>query len=158
MKSLLLALLVSVSAFAQPVVGPEVASAPLANLDDYAIAPQRDGFVFAWTAEGRLFASHLDPSLHVSAPPFQLPQIDPEGTAVMRAIASNGTSVLVAWHERRAGYSEHAFIALLTADAQTLVKGPVTSTSSTPATCGTSSTRTSTRKRGSSSAAISAVR
>lgn len=124
MKSLLLALLFSVSALAQPVVGPEVTSAPLANLDDYAITPQRDGFVLAWTAEGRPFAAHLDGTLHVTAPPLDLPLLDPAASAVLPAVASNGTSVLVIWHERRRGYGETAFMAVLSADARTLVKGP----------------------------------
>ena len=124
MKYLFLFLL-SVSALAQPVVGPEVVSSPTANLDDYALAPQRDRFVFAWTAAGRLYASQLDPSLHINAAPFQLPLVDPAAAAVLPAIASNGTSVLVAWHERRAGYGELTYIALLSADARTLVKGPV---------------------------------
>jgi hypothetical protein len=124
MRRLLLALLLAASAAAQPVVGPEVTSAPLSNLDDYAIAPQRDGFVLAWTAEGRLFAGHLDATLHITAPPLTVPLFDPNATAALPAIASNGRSILVAWHERRAGYGETAFIALLTADGQRLVKGP----------------------------------
>lgn len=124
MKSLLLALFISVSALAQPVVGPEVTSAPLVNLDDYAIAPQRDGFVLAWTAEGRLFAGHLDASLHITAPPLELPLYTAAATASLPAIASNGTSVFVAWHELRVGISETAFMALLSADAQTLTQGP----------------------------------
>ena len=124
MKSLLLALLLSISALAQPVVGPEVASAPLTNLDDYAIAPQRDGFVLAWTADGRLFAAHLDRTLHMTAPPLTLPLFDSAATAALPAIASNGTSVFVAWHERRQGFGETAYMAVLSAGAQTLVKGP----------------------------------
>jgi hypothetical protein len=44
----------------------------------------------------------------------------------MPAIASNGTSVLVAWHEQRLGYPQFTFIALLTPDARTIVKGPLT--------------------------------
>ena len=126
MKTFLFALLFSVSALAQPVVGPEVVSSPIASLDDYALAPQRDGFVFAWTAAGRLYASQLDPSLHIAAAPLQVPLVDPAALAVLPAIASNGTSVLVAWHERRAGYGELTYIALLSADARTLLKGPVT--------------------------------
>ncbi len=124
MKSLLLALLFSASALAQPVVGPEVTSAPLANLDDYAIAPQRDGFVFAWTAEGRLFAGHLDATLQLTAPPLQVPLYTPTGTASLPAIASNGTSVFVAWHEQVGRLGETAYMAVLSADAHALVKGP----------------------------------
>ncbi len=124
MKSALLVLIFTASALAQPVVGPEVTSAPLANLDDYAIAPQRDGFVLAWTAGGRLFAAHLDGTLHVAAPPLDLPLFDPAASAVLPAVASNGTSVFVVWHERRRGYGETAFMAVLSADARTLVKGP----------------------------------
>ena len=126
MKALVLAFLLATSAAAQPVVGPEVTSSPIANLDDYALAPQRDGFVFAWTAAGHLYASQLDPSLHAVAAPFQLPLDDPAASATVPAIASDGTSVLIAWHERRAGYGELTYIALLSADARTLIKGPVT--------------------------------
>src|SRR6476646_5541157 len=99
MKTFLAALLFSVSALAQPVVGPEITSAPIANLDDYAIAPQRDAFVFAWTAAGRVYAGHLDATLHLTAPPLQLPLADPLAAAATPAITTNGTSVLVAWHE-----------------------------------------------------------
>jgi hypothetical protein len=124
MRYLLAALLFSVSALGQPVVGPEVVSAPIPNLDDYAIAPQRDAFVFAWTAAGRLYTGHLDATLHLTAPPFQLPLADPLAAAATPAIATNGTSVFIAWHERRIGAGETAYMALLSADAQTMVKGP----------------------------------
>lgn len=126
MKSLLVILLLSVSALAQPVVGPEMTSTPIEKLDDYALAPQRDGFVLAWTAAGRMHAAHLDASLHPTAPALELPFVDPAAAAVMPAIASNGTSVLVAWHEQRLGYAESTFIALLTPDARTILQGPLT--------------------------------
>jgi hypothetical protein len=122
--SILLSAFLAVSALAQPVVGPEVVSSPIANLDDYALAPQRGGFVVAWTAEGRLFAGHLDATLHITAPPLELPLFEEAATASLPAIASTGRSVLVAWHERKVGVGETAFMALLSADAQTLVKGP----------------------------------
>lgn len=124
MKMFLLSLLVAATAAAQPVVGPEVRSAAIENLDDYAIAPQRDGFVLAWTANGRLFAGHLDSSLQITAPPLTVPLFDPAAAAALPAIASNGTSVFVAWHERRAGFGETAYMALLSADARTFVRGP----------------------------------
>lgn len=125
MKSFVFALLLAASVFAQPVVGPVVTSDPLDNLDDYVIAPQRDGFVLAWTSAGRLYAGRLDATLHLTSPPLLLPLTQPGTNAATPAIASNGTSVLVAWHERRAGYAEFAFIALLSPDAQTLIKGPL---------------------------------
>ena len=124
MKTLLLSLFIAASALGQPVVSLEITSAPIENLDDYAIAPQRDGFVFVWTAGGRLYAARLDAALHIVAAPLVLPLSDSAAEAVRPAIASDGKSVLVAWHERRAGYGETAYVALLSGDAQALLKGP----------------------------------
>ena len=112
------------AAFAQPVVGPEVSTPPLEGLGEASLAPQHDGFVLAWEQAGRIYAGHLDATLHLTASPLQLPLFDAAATAILPAVASNGTSVLVVWHERRPGYDEWTYLALLSADAQTLLRGP----------------------------------
>ncbi|HEX3580915.1 MAG TPA: hypothetical protein VH087_04075 [Thermoanaerobaculia bacterium] len=122
MKTLLFTLLLATSAVAQPVVGPEVASAPLPSLGDFAVAPQRDGFVIAWEQGGRIYAGQLDSSLHLTAAPLELPVTDSRAVASSPAIASDGTTVLVAWHELM--ISETNAVALLTPDAQLLLRGP----------------------------------
>jgi hypothetical protein len=123
-KALFFALFITSAALAQPVVGPEVTTPPLEGLGDFSVAPQRDGFAFAWEQAGRINAGHLDATLHLTANPLQLPLFDSAATALLPAVASNGTSVLVVWHERRPGYLESAYLALLSADAQTLLRGP----------------------------------
>ncbi len=123
MRAFLLTLLIATSALAQPVVGPEVRSTPIEALDDYDIAPQHDGFVLAWTAGGRLYTGHLDATLHLTGAPFLIPLVDPRTAAVTPAIASDGTSVMVAWHERRTGFAEFAYVAVLSPDADKYLAG-----------------------------------
>lgn len=123
-KALFFAFFITTAALAQPVVGPEVMTPPLIGLGDVSLAPQHDGFVLAWEQAGRIYAGHLDATLHLTASPLQLPLFDAAATAILPAVASNGTSVLVAWHERRPGYDEWTYVALLSADAQTLLRGP----------------------------------
>ena len=119
-----LTLFLTAGAVAQPVVGPEVTSTTIEALDDYDIAPQHDGFVLAWTAGGRLYTGHLDSTLHLTGAPFQIPLVDPTTAAVTPAIASDGTTVMVAWHERRTGYAEFSYVAVLSANADAYLVGP----------------------------------
>src|ERR1700756_4689438 len=119
MKALLLAFLFAATAAAQPVVGPEVISSPIEALDDFAVAPEHDGFVLAWTAAGHLYTGHLDSTLHLTGTPLLVPLVDPRTAAVTPAIASDGTSVMVAWHERHVGWAEFTYVAILSADAET---------------------------------------
>jgi hypothetical protein len=138
MKALLLTLLMTTAALAQPVVGPEVTTPPLTALGDISLAPQSGGFVVAWEQAGRIYAGHLDATLHLTGALLELPRVNPPTQASSPAIASNGTSVLVAWHERGLGYADSTSVAVLSADAQTLRRGPLSINLTTAAPLATS--------------------
>lgn len=121
MKAFLFALLLATSAGAQLVVGPEVLSTPIDRLGDIALAPQRGGFVVAWEAAGRIYAGHLDDALQATGPILTLPLSDPQASATSPAIATNGSTVLVAWQEH---HPDVNVVATLNADASVLLYGP----------------------------------
>src|SRR6476659_11249702 len=89
MKALLLTLFVTTAALAQPVVGPEVTTPPLTALGDISLAPQSDGFVVAWEQAGRIYAGHLDATLHLTGALFELPRVNAPTQASSPAIAGN---------------------------------------------------------------------
>ena len=128
MNALLFALLLSVT-------GPEV-SVPVNNLGDLALVPLRDGFVMAWSDGPRIYTEHLDANLQATNAPFSFPLVVP-GPVTSLALASNGTSVLVTWHELRGPNFEAQYAAILDAGAQSMLAGPLfTSIGTQPAAAG----------------------
>ncbi len=124
MKHLLLALLLSVSALAQPVVGPEVATAPLEGFGSCSIVPQRDGYVLAWEQGGRVHTGHLDSALHLTDRDLLLPLGDDSDSASLPTVASNGSTVVVAWRETSPSGTSATYLATLTSNASVLLYGP----------------------------------
>ena len=98
-------LLLASAAIAQPVVMPEVALPPM-ELGDAAITPLRDGFVAAWSDADRIHVAHLDATLHATDPTLDLLLATSISRVSALAIATNGSSVLLAWNETRPGAFE----------------------------------------------------
>lgn|GEM_PF-2328670 len=115
--------LLATAALAQPVVGPEVVSPPLTAFDGASIAPLRDGYVIAWSEDGRIRAGHLDATLHLTGAMLDLPVYDADGAARRPSVATTGTSVLVAWEEIGPSF-DGTIIASLSPDAGRLTNGP----------------------------------
>ncbi|HEX3110448.1 MAG TPA: hypothetical protein VHU41_15235, partial [Thermoanaerobaculia bacterium] len=63
----------AIPVFAQPVVGPEVTSAPMDGVGQFALAPQRDGFILAWEQNGRIHVGPLDSALQLQGGALELP-------------------------------------------------------------------------------------
>src|ERR1043165_3131993 len=81
------------------VAGPEI-SIPAHDPGDLALVPLRDGFVMAWSDGPRIYTERLDANLQAAGSPFSFPLVAP-GSVSSLALASNGTSVLITWHELR---------------------------------------------------------
>ncbi|HEX3110447.1 MAG TPA: hypothetical protein VHU41_15230 [Thermoanaerobaculia bacterium] len=135
MKTLLLALLVATSAAAQPVVGPEVKSATLPAVGDAALLPHGSGYLIAWSEADRINVAHLDATLQATDAPFSVLLPPPSAQPTFVTLASNGSSILVVWKEKPAGYADSTFAATLTEDAKTLLAPPqfLNATPTTPA-------------------------
>ncbi|HEX3111098.1 MAG TPA: hypothetical protein VHU41_18495 [Thermoanaerobaculia bacterium] len=116
MNALLFALLLSVS-------GPET-SIPVHDLGDLALVPVRDGFVIAWSDGPRIYTEQLDANLQATNAPFSFPLVVPSSVTSL-ALASNGTSVLVTWHELRASNGEAQYAAILDSGARSIIAGPL---------------------------------
>ena len=101
MKALLLTLFVTTAALAQPVVGPEVTTPPLTALGDISLAPQSDGFVVAWEQAGRIYAGHLDATLHLTGALFELPRVNAPTRAYRTGLRRSATSGTPASSTRR---------------------------------------------------------
>ena len=105
------------------VAGPEVTT-PVHDLGDLALVPVRGGFVMAWSDGPRIYTEHLDANLQATNAPFSFPLVVP-GAVTSLALASNGTSVLVTWHELRSPSTEAQYAAILDVDAQSMRYGPL---------------------------------
>jgi len=116
MNAVLLALLLSVA-------GPETSIA-VGDLGDLALVPVRDGFVIAWSDGPRIYAEQLDANLQPANAPFSFPLVVPSSVSSL-ALASNGTSVLVTWHEVRGPNVEAQYAAILDSGARSIVAGPL---------------------------------
>ena len=108
---------------AQPIVGPEVVTPPLAAFGGASIAPIRDGYVIAWSEGGRIRAGHLDSTLHLTGTLLELPLYQFAGSARHPSVATIGTSVLVAWEETGPSF-DGTIIASLSPDVRELIHGP----------------------------------
>lgn len=111
------------SAMAQPVVGPEVATPPIAAFGGASVAPLRDGYAIVWSEQGRIRAGHLDATLHLTGALLDLPLYQGGGTAKRPSVATTGTSVLVAWEETAPSF-DGTIVASLSPDVGRLTKGP----------------------------------
>ncbi len=123
-KAFLFALFVATSVAAQPVVGPEVSSPPIAGLTDYALAPLRDGYFLAWAQEGHLYAGRLDSTLHLTATPADIPLSTPSSEARSLTVATNGTSALLAWNEDNPPFHV-TYAATVRTDTPVVLAGPL---------------------------------
>lgn len=124
MKTLFLALLVATSAAAQPVVGPEVTSAPMDGVGQFALAPHRDGFILAWEQNGRIHVGRLDSALQLEGGALELPISDPSRNASSPSVATNGTTALIAWHEYVFGQLDINVVATVLTQPVTLLHRP----------------------------------
>lgn len=118
MRTFLFALLVATSAVAQPVVGPEVKSAPIDNLGDAALLPQGDGYLIAWSQGDHINVGHLDATLHETDAPFTFSTLPSEPVSFV-TLATTGRSILVAWKQPRPGV-DVTYAATLTPDAKSI--------------------------------------
>jgi hypothetical protein len=127
-NALFLALLLSVA-------GPE-ASIPVRDLGDLALVPVRGGFIMAWSDGPRIYTEQLDANLQATKAPFSFPLVVPSSVTSL-ALASNGTSVLVTWHEARGVNLDAQYAAILDPGVQSILAGPLfTSTGTQPAAAG----------------------
>lgn len=107
------------------VAGPQI-STPVQDLGDVAIVPVRDGFVMAWSDGPRIYAERLDANLNAlqtTGAPFSFPLVMP-GTVSSILLASNGTSVLVTWHEQQLEGVGAQYASILDPDARSMLYGP----------------------------------
>ena len=116
MNALSLALLLTLT-------GPEV-SRPVHNLGDFALVPVRDGFVMAWSEGMHIYAARLDGDLHPSGTPFSFPLVL-QTSVTSLAVADDGASILVVWHEVAGVNTEAVYSATLDGDAQSMIAGPL---------------------------------
>jgi hypothetical protein len=110
--------------FAQPVVGPEVTSAPMDGVGQFALAPQRDGFVIAWEQNGRIHMGRLDSALQLEGDAIQLPIGEAGRNAGSPSVATDGTTALITWHEYVFGQADINVVATVLLDPLTLLQGP----------------------------------
>jgi len=110
--------------FAQPVVGPEVTSAPLDGVGQFALAPQRDGFIIAWEQNGRIHVGLLDSALQLEGGVLELPVSEAGRNANFPSLATNGATALIAWHEYVSGQPDINVVATVLTQPVTLLHGP----------------------------------
>ncbi len=125
MKALLfVAVFAASSVLAQPVVGPEVVSAPIEGLGDVALAPLRDGFVIAWVASNHVYVGKLDSALQLEGCPIELQATEGRRDVSGVSLATNGSSALVAWHEHEYLQFDTNVVATVLADPVSLLQAP----------------------------------
>ncbi len=115
-NSLFFALLLTVAA-------PQL-SIPVQDLGDFALVPVRDGFLMAWSDGPWIYTEPLDANLQPAGAPFSFPLVVPSSVTSLAA-ASNGTSVLLTWHEVRAPNAEAQYAAILDLRAKSILAGPL---------------------------------
>ena len=124
MKAFLFALLLAASAAAQPVVGPEVRSAPIEAFGDVALLPEADGYVIASSQGHQISIGRLDATLHQTEALLAVPLSASSAIAPFVTLATTGRSILLVWKEQRPGYAESTYAATLTGDARSLLASP----------------------------------
>jgi hypothetical protein len=113
MRLLVAFLFVTTSVLAQPI-------ATIEKLGGYAIAPVRDGFVFAWSDEQHLYVTRLGAAFRpVSSSAKAIGLFSAGATPIPAAIAVDGSSVLVVWQERFGGLTTNVY-AILSQDLATV--------------------------------------
>jgi hypothetical protein len=133
-KTFLLSILIATAVAAQPIVGPEVKSAPIDVLGDAALLPQGDGYLIAWSQRDRINIGHLDATLHETDTPFAVP-LAPSTTVSFVTLATTGKSVLVVWKQQTPGSANSTWAATLATDTRSILTSPqfVNATPNAPA-------------------------
>jgi hypothetical protein len=113
-------------ATAQPFVGPEIATARIANYGGHALATDGDGFVFAWIDANRVFVTRLDATLHEvpGMSPVALPAFTAGATLAGPSLASDGRNIVVAWQEQLPGGATQSIYAAVARDLVGLTVAP----------------------------------
>jgi len=125
MKTLLFALFVAASAAGQPILGPEVKSAPIPAAGDVALLPLGTGYVIAWPEADRINVGHLDGTLQATDTPFSILLPAPFAPPTFITLATNGSSILVVWKEQPPlGHADSTYAATLTRDAKAILAPP----------------------------------
>lgn len=129
MKLLSVAALVmafSLTASAEPVLGPDVILGTYGKFDGFALARvSTESIAYVRSENGTIRLQQLDRDLRANPdiPELVLPLLQQGGIAVDPAIASNGRNLLIAWKERVAGLTVTVYAAIAT-DFRTILAGP----------------------------------
>lgn len=120
-----LAVVFSLAAFAEPLVGPEVILG--GQFNGYALTRvAADSIAYVSSEAGAIRLVHYDRDLQVDpvTPGFVLPKLNPGSKAVNPAIASNGTTIAIVWNEQMSPQLTATVYAVVSRDFQTVLAGP----------------------------------